>query len=217
MTDQLGLDVGDTPAASPTPDQVTISARVSARLRDQVTAATRPNENQSDTVRRLVSLGLDAERQAHEAMAAGGVARNNDPPTARRAAWESTPRAGSQRAIALQHFQNAGAKGLTADDVCALMPQAAVNGLARRVTDLLQGGLIEPAIYVQGAEHGRTYILAGLWGARGALKTEGPSLDDVSSSTATRLTRHKSRANIYVITQAGLQVLTDINRKENPR
>lgn len=208
MTDQIALP-GIEPG-SETPDQVTIFARVPALLRAQVEAATRPGETQSDTVRRLVAEGLDAERRAHETMAGPGTHRRNDKPTARRAAWEVTPRAGTQRAKALGHFRTAGARGLTPDEVCALMPEGAINGIARRVTDLLQGGLIEPATWHE-PEPGRPYISAGVWRNRGTGPYEEPI--DGPGSQITRPTRHGAKAGVYVITATGLQVLTDIDRK----
>ncbi len=79
-----------------------------------------------------------------------GSARTNDPATAKDAASMVAPRIGSQRHQALLLIE---ANPRTTDDVIAAMQLAAsrhgrrgpaVNGVARRVTDLYQAGAIEP-------------------------------------------------------------------------
>lgn len=188
----------------PPPDGTTISARVTPALRDEIDRSRQGTETQSDTIRRLLRLALDTERQSNATMTSGGVARNTDPLTAKRAAWEVTPRAGSQRAKALAEFAVARSLGLTADDVCRLMPGTPLNSLSRRVTDLLQGGLIEHATYHR--RYPDDIVIAGTYGPRPPASDEAPADPQAPISHLTRKTRNGSPANVYVITPAGTNV-----------
>jgi Arc/MetJ-type ribon-helix-helix transcriptional regulator len=110
-----------------------------------------------------------------------GAARRSDPSTSKAAARDVAPRSGSQRRRALEVIRDAGAHGATTDEVIEVLdlsrppgaPRPAVNGVARRVTDLLQAGAIE------------TVPLVG------------------TSTPATRKTRHGSDALVYVVTAKG--------------
>jgi hypothetical protein len=99
------------------PHTVVVSARVAPALRDAINNARRPGEDASAALRRLVELGLDAQARAAEALDGPGTARKRGTPTEVAAALKVTPRAGSQRARALEAFADAGARGLTADEV----------------------------------------------------------------------------------------------------
>lgn len=146
----------------------TIAARVPLDLREGLEAlATREGHGDlSTTIRRLLREGLDAELANGRGRlfdARQGAARKADRPTAKRAARLVAPRAGSQRRRALEHFaavaqwwiahpldRRPGRDGLTTDEVIAreqaLGRDVAVNGFARRVTDLLEAGAIESVV-----------------------------------------------------------------------
>jgi hypothetical protein len=88
-----------------------------------------------------------------------GTARRRDPATSRKAAADVAPRIGSQRRRVLEQFARAGEEGLTTDELLAILERAHLftdpddrpsepppaNGVARRVTDLLDRGALEPA------------------------------------------------------------------------
>lgn len=108
--------------------------------------------------------------------------------TERAAALKVAARAGTQRRLALEAFEAAGERGLTADEVAVKLAPRPLHSLARRVTDLLQGDLIEP---------------------RAGDTEPGPLL--------TRTTRAGSAAQVYRITGAGLLALTTKRREERDR
>jgi len=112
------------------------------------------------------------------------------------AALKIAPKLGTQRRTVLELYEAAGHRGLTADDVVAALPNIAPNGLPRRVTDLLQGGLIgERAV-----------------GDPRELAPDEESLDGL----VVRLTRHKTPATVYVISRRGrleLEAARDRERK----
>lgn len=120
-----------------------------------------------------------------------GAARRHGTATERAAALAQAPRVGSARRRVLELLEDAGARGLTADEAQRALERAAgrgnappVNGTARRVTDLVQGGLATPR------------------------------LDDVDMSITTRATRHGAQANVHVITPAGARALETARRRE---
>lgn len=188
----------------------TIAARVPVDLREDLERLVeRDKRRGSDAtlttvIRRLLRQGADAElapavtyglnaadyhtlRLNH----APGRARAGDPGTSRAAARDVAPRAGSQRRRALELIAAAGHHGMTTDEVIAeLEAQAirdgrrppAVNGVARRVTDLLQAGAITGAV------------------------DQLDGVDPVTGSSLvprTRPTRHGSRATVYIATAHG--------------
>lgn len=123
-----------------------------------------------------------------------GASRSRATPTERAAALGVAPRAGTQRRRALELFEAAGDRGLTADEVVVKLAPAPHNGVARRVTDLLQGELIEPRPHDDEDVRRR-------W----------PEIP------ATRLTRAGAQATVYRITGAGLLALTNKRRQEAGR
>jgi hypothetical protein len=72
-----------------------------------------------------------------------GAHRRRPTPTEEAAALAQIGRAGTARRLALEAFERASTRGLTADEVVVELLPRPHNGTARRVTDLLQGGLIE--------------------------------------------------------------------------
>jgi hypothetical protein len=88
-----------------------------------------------------------------------GAARRRDPATSRKAAADVAPRIGSQRRRVLEQFARAGEEGLTTDELLAILEREYLqifppdrpsepppaNGVARRVTDLLDRGALQPA------------------------------------------------------------------------
>lgn len=76
-----------------------------------------------------------------------GGARRSDPSTSKRAALDAAPRTGSQRHALLVQYEIAGNGsrfafgGLTAEMACGLIDKP---GAWRRVSELLDGGFIEP-------------------------------------------------------------------------
>jgi hypothetical protein len=111
--------------------------------------------------------------------------------TERAAALKVAARAGTQRRLALEAFEAAGDHGLTADEVAVKLAPRPLHSLARRVTDLLQGGLIEP--HPHESEEWRGVV------------------------PATRRTRAGAQATVYRITGAGLLALTTKRRQEADR
>jgi hypothetical protein len=85
------------------------------------------------------------------------------------------------------------AEGLTANDVCvvldAVSPHVAVNGAPRRVTDLVQGGLI-------------------------AERTINTDENEAQGRVYTRQTRHGARARVYQVTEAGIEALRAARARE---
>lgn len=128
-----------------------------------------------------------------------GAHRRHGTPTEIAAALKVAPRIGSQRRMVLELYEAAAARGLTADEVCASLPRYPVNGLARRVTDLRQGGLVAPrAVY-----------------GRSALAPDEDILTDLPA-TVVRTTRAGAHATVYAITRHGrleLEAARDRERK----
>jgi hypothetical protein len=135
-----------------------------------------------------------------EPLAGPGTARRADPETAKAAARQDPGRKGSQRRRALEAFEAAGAKGLTTDQVVVELTPAPHNGVARRVTDLLQAGLIEP-IPREPAMYGDD--------------TRPP--DVIESPWVTRETRTGTPAMVWRITGQGLVELGKVRRAEAER
>jgi hypothetical protein len=149
----------------------------------------------------LLEVDVDAAspdqlRQAAALLEDGqpGTARKHDRPTAKRAASTVAGRAGTQRRRALELFEVVGARGLTTDEVCAELDDCPVNGVARRVTDLLQGGLIEE-----------------VYAAGGRVAGEGRAMH---GDPVMRKTRHGSFAQVWRITGEGLLALTAKRKQE---
>lgn len=119
-----------------------------------------------------------------------GTTRRHDHATSNAAARDVAPRTGSQRRRALAHIVAAGEHGATTDEVIAVLERTAsvlsrrppaVNGVARRVTDLLEAGAIEEARCNGTCHHERC---------------DG-------SHVLTRKTRHGSDAIVWVATDKG--------------
>lgn len=111
-----------------------------------------------------------------------GTTRRHDRSTSTKAAADVAPRTGSQRRRALEVIVDAGADGATTDEVIVTLTRVAkrlgqaepaVNGVARRVTDLVEVGAVE------------TTMIVG------------------TSTEATRKTRHGSDALVWVATAKG--------------
>lgn len=174
-----------------------IAARVPLNLRaDLELIVSRDGEaDLSVVIRKALRRYADERLGRTPAGAAGifepaqGAARRRDRSTSTAAAIDVAPRTGSQRRKVLNAYGGAGARGLTADEVMALLEAAGarvvVNGIARRVTDLLQAGAIEA---LEAAPCGHDELDAVEAGAR---------------IYATRPTRNGSAATVYVITAKG--------------
>lgn len=196
---------------------VTMAARVPLDLREeaeQVVANVRergtnhlrrdPEFDLSSVIRLAVRRFVDVELHGMpEDLANGhlfgprtGAHRRRDRATSTAAARDVAPRSGSQRRRALEVIVAAGARGMTTDEVINYLEAnrergsrpPAVNGVARRVTDLYQAGAIEPAMM---------------------------TVDDVDAGVnlqidragelvpRTRTTRHGSQATVYIATAKG--------------
>lgn len=173
------------PPVAPAPELPTIAARVpaglKARLRD---AASARGVDASVVIREAVEAYLAPADPTGVLRGGQGAARRDARPTARAAALAVAPRVGSQRYRALTKFMGAGDDGLTTDEVCVAIPELPVNGLARRVTDLLQAGFIRPAAYVG------------------------------TSSPVTRTTRAGAQAQVWVITDKGAAAWRESYRRD---
>lgn len=195
----IPADPADPTTMTAAPHNVTLSARVPATLRAGVAAAALEGEDQSATVRRLLTLGLDAQRRAAEALAAPRAKRTPATPTETAAANRKAPRPGTARHLALRYFVRRHERGATADEVHALLMPAPQNSIARRVTDLLEGGMIEPVRWTESIDGaGHPFARAGRYGTRYL----GPDEDRLGDVVA-RKTRAGSLATVYVLTAAG--------------
>ena len=186
-------------------ERIVVSARVEPALSERVwlSGNAAGDTNRSATVCRLVELGLDAEARGERTLAGGpGTHRRNGGAAQRQAA--ATVRTGTARHAALGFFVDAAAAGATADEVAeALEDRWPLNTVARRVTDLLQAGLIIPVRFhrsepVERAE--AAFALAGVWGNRGLQRGERRLPD----GTIGRRTRAKATATVYAVTMTGL-------------
>jgi Arc/MetJ-type ribon-helix-helix transcriptional regulator len=177
-------------------DWPTIAARVPAdlaadldRLVGRGPAGRKPWADRSEVIRALLRTGLDHELGRDGAGRRGLFADTTTTPkvaarsTSRKAAIHAAPRAGTNRARALELIAYAttgglerGPLGLTTDDVVAAMAPAPQNSIARRVTDLLQGGFVEPFL-------------------------------DEAGEPRTRPTRSGGRGIVWVATPAGINAL----------
>jgi hypothetical protein len=158
-------------------------------------------------VRRLVDEELHARpRPGRLFNPREGSSRRHDRPTSKAAALDVAPRAGSQRRRALEVIVGRGDRGATTDEVIEVLEashRVAVNGVARRVTDLLQAGAIEPLLAVLGSSGWQAHT-ADHRIARPPRAGEGTV---PGGAEVTRVTRHGSRAIVYVATAKGRQWL----------
>lgn len=166
----------------------TVAARVPLDLRTDLEAVVqRDREPDLTAVLRKALRRYADERLGRAPAGAGGLfapaqgaARRRDRSTSTQAALDVAPRTGSQRRRALEVIAAMGINGATADEVIRALEQTgqriAVNGVARRVTDLLQAGAIEPAPFIH---------------------------DDGTPGVIARRTRNGSHATVYVITAKG--------------
>jgi hypothetical protein len=155
-----------------TPDMTTISARVPVDLRTDLEELARRDGNHELTPVIRAALRQYADARLRPAAVAGGLFENGQEgayrrrgrTTERTAAQWVAPRIGTVRAQVLALYADAGDHGLTADDVIQHLDARArrlrvkapaVNGTARRVTDLLQAGMIAPALDEDGHERVR--------------------------------------------------------------
>jgi hypothetical protein len=183
----------------------TIAARVPGDLRDALEELARLDGHGEISITIRAALREYTDRRYGRAgvldavalhLDGRGSARRNGTPTEIAAALRAAPRIGTQRRRILELYSRQGAEGFTADDVLRELEHDATypgfsspapNGVARRVTDLLQGDLIRPALTVG------------------------------TSSWTTRATRHGAQATIYVITAAGIRALEDARQREAAR
>lgn len=140
---------------------VVAGARVPQDLADDVRhIAHHRNLSESDVVR--IALREYCDRELGRTLPGlfantAGAARRSDPATAKRAAQDVQPRTGSQRHRILTLYAHAdsvavqrGRWGMTADEVCAALERqhlpgrVAVNGVAKRVSELYHAGAIAP-------------------------------------------------------------------------
>lgn len=195
----------------------TVAARIPLDLRNDLEElARRGGVDLSVIIRGALRGYADAALGHHTEAAAGhralfaagllrggqGAARRAAGPTERAAALGVAPRVGTARRRALELLEGAGAHGLTADEVQAGLERRAhytgerapaVNGTARRVTDLVQGGLARPHL----------------------IEVTSASLaDGTAGEVRTRPTRHGAQATVYVITAAGIRALEDARDRE---
>lgn len=187
----------------------TIAARVPDDLRDDVRGLVGTNgyEDLSQVVRKALRELVHRERTG--APLAGGLfdpgqgaARRHDRATSKAAALDVAPRVGSQRRRALEVITLARRAGATTDEVILELERQArasgtrppaVNGVARRVTDLLEAGAIEE-LRRPPKEDER---LREVW-------TEtATGRDPDEPVTVTRKTRHGSQATVWVSTAKG--------------
>lgn len=199
----------------------TIAARVPLELRaelDELVAAGHYKDLGS-LIRKAVRELADAHTNGH---AHGGLfdprpgaARRTDPSTSKAAALDVAPRAGSQRGRALAIIAGHGDRGATTDQVIAELeqragiegyPPPAVNGVARRVTDLLQAQAIEPLIARLGG-NGWEATTTDYRIRRPAERNEGSV---GNGPEVTRPTRHGARAIVYVATAKGRRWLEEV-------
>lgn len=213
---------------TPVVEDATVAARVPTSLRQDLEAVRDlvGDPDLSVTMRRLLRAGADVELkrggridlerlQADLATTpAGGLfgprpgaRRKRGRATSEQAAADVAPRSGSQRRRALEVLAHRAAHGATADEVIAELERQAVargvrppavNGVARRVTDLLQAGAIEPVRFdrvdrVVGPGFDRPV-------APGELVIPG-------YAELTRRTRNGAQATVYAITAKGLEWL----------
>ena len=185
----------------------TVAARVPLDLRqDLELIAKRTGTDLTHVIRQFLRAGADVELGRAEPPVIErlgpptGARRRNATPTEAAAALDVAPRLNTQRRRALEHFDDH-RRGLTADEVIALEQAAgrrvAVNGLARRVTDLLQAGAI------------RELLVGEVW-VEGELVADG-------GAGITRQTRNGSQAQVYVITAKGRDWLDAHRAEERPR
>lgn len=139
---------------------VVAGARLPDDLADDVlTIAARDGVSESDVIR--IALRDYCDRELGRTLPVlfantAGAARRSDPATAKRAAQDVQPRTGSQRHRILELYAHAALArvadvrvGLTADEVCAALERqhrghVAVNGVAKRVSELYHAGAILP-------------------------------------------------------------------------
>lgn len=194
-------------------EKVPLSARVDPELRDRVLEAggRAGDPDASTTIRRLLELGLEAQERAGKALEpAAGAHRKRGRDAQRNAAAATTPRTGTARHAALELIVNAGPAGMTADAVAAaLEARYPLNTVARRVTDLLQAGLITEATCEQAEGSDRPYVVAGAWGARPCHADEVTFAD----GGVGRSTRTGTAATVYAVTTAGLAALALARRE----
>lgn len=181
----------------------TIAARVPVDLKTDLEAllardrARDPDATMTTVLRRLLRRAADDELvgrpTAGERLFAGGrgAARGGASPTAKAAASRVAPRIGSQRRLCLEVFGAAGIHGATTDEVIHKLEvifartrsrPPAVNGIARRVTDLLQAGAIAAV----------------------------PDPFTGLEPPMTRTTRHGVDAQVYAITSVGRRWLEQV-------
>lgn len=171
-----------------TTQHVTVSAKIRPDQRAQLDAIAKSagHGQISHLIRAAIEDFLSSEN-GQESLEGTGTARRLAKEAERMAALKVAPRVGSQRHAALTIFIERGAVGATADEVYRTLQARGFackeNGMARRVTDLLQGGMIR----LQDVTSERT-------GDRREL-----------DGTITRATPTGSRATVYVVTGAGMR------------
>lgn len=185
-----------------TSDDPTMAARVPADLRDEALAlvGTPRFPDRSSVLRIALRELVDRENgRANGQPATGlfapreGTTRRHDRSTSRKAAADTAPRTGTGRRRALEVIVRAGLAGATTDEVVAMLERLhpgqriAVNGVARRVTDLLEAGAIEEA---------------RCNGTCAQRECDG-------SHVATRPTRHGSAAIVWTATDKGRRWLEE--------
>lgn len=136
---------------------VPTAARLPRDLRDDLEALAKSRDVDLSTVLKMAAREY-VDRELHGKPGNGalfrpspGAARGSDPGTSKRAAALVAPRTGSQRRRALWLIADAGQRGMTADEVIERLelearhaghPPPAVNGVAKRVSELAHAGAI---------------------------------------------------------------------------
>jgi hypothetical protein len=192
-----------------------LSAKVPLDLRQSVEAlAQREGHGEvSIIIRRACRELVDRElaRQAGGNLLDGpGTARRRAVGPEAQAALRVASRAGTARRLALEEFERVGASGLTADEVWHLLRPHPQNSIARRVTDLLQGGLVAELEWPAETSD-LIYTPAG---ARRRAHRHEERIDTPNGPGVGRLTAAGSIATVYAITPAGARALEDRRAKE---
>lgn len=189
-----------------TPNRAVLSAKVPQDLRDAYeTLATRDGHGDLSIPVRAALRAYAEQRltPAPNLLSGGtGARRRSSTATEAAAALKVAARVGSQRRVALEHFEQAGGRGLTPDELVVLMAPHPHNGVARRVTDLKDGGMVA----VVTAEPDRGILWARLPGAHRRLRPLN-GLERAVADVVTRPTRAGARGTVYAITAAGARAL----------
>lgn len=186
-----------------------LSAKVPLDLRQdfELLAQRGGHGDLSIPVRAALREYADARLRPAPSLLSGGTGARRTRATATEAAaaLKVAAKVGTQRRRALEAYERVGEIGLTADEV-ASVTGARLNSVSRRVSDLVQGGLVAQLEPVTEDHAAGTLTYVGLpGGARRAFRAE----EEVTGDVITRETTGGARATVYAITAAGARALED--------